>query len=134
MSDIEKLVSALREEADAVQAIEWDIPICTSNHIREAADTIERLAGKVELLEADNNSYSEAFADLHNEMANLYYDNTMLKAERDAAVEDLKEIGYCCNCIQCLERDGTGCWCAAENDWLEWDDTCDEWEWRGVDG
>lgn len=40
---IEELVKNLREEAEAVQAIEWDIPICTANHILEAADAIERL-------------------------------------------------------------------------------------------
>ena len=43
MNDYKELVEYLREEADAVQAIEWDIPICTENHIREAADAIEQL-------------------------------------------------------------------------------------------
>ena len=43
MSDYKDLVKYLREEADAVQAIEWEIPICTSNHINKAADVIEQL-------------------------------------------------------------------------------------------
>lgn len=43
----------LREEADAVQAIEWDIPICTSNHIAQAADTIERLIAENARLKAE---------------------------------------------------------------------------------
>lgn len=43
MTDYKSLVESLREEAEAVKAIEWDIPICTSNHIKEAADAIERL-------------------------------------------------------------------------------------------
>lgn len=59
MNDYKELIENLREEADAVQAIEWDVPICTSNHIAQAADTIERLIAE----------------------------NARLKAERDAAVE-----------------------------------------------
>lgn len=43
MTDYKELIEALREEAEAVQAIEWDIPICTSNHILDAADAIEQL-------------------------------------------------------------------------------------------
>ena len=40
MTDYKSLVESLREEAKAVQAIEWDRPICTANHILEAADAI----------------------------------------------------------------------------------------------
>ena len=43
MNDYKELIANLREEAEAVQAIEWEIPICTDNHIREAADVIEQL-------------------------------------------------------------------------------------------
>lgn len=43
MNDYKELIANLREEAEAVQAIEWEIPICTDNHIREAADAIEQL-------------------------------------------------------------------------------------------
>lgn len=67
MNDYKELVKYLREEADAVQAIEWEIPICTSNHIKQAADVIEQLAR----------------------------DNNVLTKERDAAVDDL-EFGRCC--------------------------------------
>lgn len=59
-------------------------------------------------------------------------DVNKLKAERDAAVADLKEISYCCNCIQCSERDGNEIWCTSFGDWFEWYDTCEEWKWRGV--
>lgn len=38
-----KLVSALREEAEWCKAVEFDIPICTEDHIRQAADLIETL-------------------------------------------------------------------------------------------
>ena len=61
MSDYKELIQNLREEAEAVQAIEWDIPICTENHIREAADVIEQLVRDIDVL----------------------------TKERDAAVEDL---------------------------------------------
>lgn len=43
MNDYKELVENLREEAEAVQDIEWEIPICTSNHINQAADVIEQL-------------------------------------------------------------------------------------------
>ena len=43
VGDYTELISTLREEADAVKAIEWEIPICTENHILEAADVIEKL-------------------------------------------------------------------------------------------
>lgn len=43
MTDYKELIECLRGEADAVRAIEWDIPICTSNHILQAADAIEQL-------------------------------------------------------------------------------------------
>ena len=61
MNNYKELVKYLREEAEAVQAIEWDIPICTENHIREAADVIEQLVRDIDVL----------------------------TKERDAAVEDL---------------------------------------------
>ena len=53
MNDYKELVENLREEADAVQAIEWDIPICTENHIREAADAIEQLVKERDAAVAD---------------------------------------------------------------------------------
>lgn len=43
MNNYKELIKNLHEEADTVQAIELDIPICTENHIREAADAIEQL-------------------------------------------------------------------------------------------
>lgn len=52
MNDHKELCASLREEAEAVQAIEWEIPICTDNHIREAADMIEKLVAENVALEA----------------------------------------------------------------------------------
>ncbi len=116
MTDIEILISNLRGNPNNV-------------FMTQAADTIEQLVEKVDQLEADNNSYLEAFADLHNEMANLYDENAKLEAERDAA-------------IACIPRACGFCkW------YVEADDECVRkfpcnnisgintgWEWRGVDG
>ena len=55
MNDYKELVKCLREEADAVQAIEWEIPICTSNHIKQAADVIEQLVKERDAAVADIN-------------------------------------------------------------------------------
>ena len=53
MEDYKELVAALREEAEAVQAIEWEIPICTNNHIAQAADVIEHLTKERDAAVAD---------------------------------------------------------------------------------
>lgn len=70
MSDYEELVGDLREEAEAVKAVEWDIPICTSNHIADAADAIEELVTKCHQLEK----------------------------ERDAAVKEIARYACCGSC------------------------------------
>lgn len=58
MNDYEELIRNLREDADAVQSIELDIPICTKNHILEVADAIETLAkGIKELKNAKRNTW-----------------------------------------------------------------------------
>lgn len=59
MNDYKELVKYLREEADAVQAIEWEIPICTSNHIKQAADVIEQLVKERDAAVADLKSELE---------------------------------------------------------------------------
>lgn len=62
MNDYKELCASLREEAEAVQAIEWEIPVCTDNHIREAADVIEHLSAEVERLIKERDA---AVKDLH---------------------------------------------------------------------
>lgn len=69
---------------------------------------------------------------LEKEIQELRRELTAVKAERDAAVADLEEISFCCNCKQVLHRDGLSVWCGGYADWFEWNDTCTEWEWRGV--
>ena len=42
-NDYKELIDNLLEEAKAVAGIEWEIPICTADHIREAAEAIKKL-------------------------------------------------------------------------------------------
>ena len=53
MSDYRELCERLREEADAVQGIEWEIPICTEDDMLAAAAAIELLANERDAAIAD---------------------------------------------------------------------------------
>ena len=53
MTEYKELIKNLREEAEYCQAIEWDIPLCTEDHIRQAADVIEELVTKCQRLEKE---------------------------------------------------------------------------------
>lgn len=56
-----------------------------------------------------------------------------LVKERDAAIVDLKKLRYCSNCKLCTDTvDDEYYWCSAFCDWNEYNDTCEDWEWRGV--
>ena len=46
----EKIVKELREEAEWAKANEWETPIMLSDHLTQAAETIEALEGKVKYL------------------------------------------------------------------------------------
>lgn len=85
MNDYKELIENLREEADAVQAIEWDIPICTSNHIAQAADAIARLIAENARLKAELDETRE-------DELNAEKFAWKMKAERDAAVNDLQDL------------------------------------------
>lgn len=110
MNNYKELVAALREEAEAVKAVEWDIPICTSNHIAEAADAIDRLCFELELERCQHNA--------------------TLK-ERDAAIADIrKALNRTEECLLCRWFDGAhGC---RKSDKSCENSKTDEWEWRGV--
>lgn len=113
MDDYKELIAALREEAEAVQAIEWEIPICTSNHIAEAADAIEQLAKERD----------ELVTKCHG-----------LEKERGAAVADLEK------CMNYAEPKNNNVCNFCKKDMSEYPDKCDGWsdfckcepEWRGV--
>lgn len=53
LPNVAELVEMLRVEAEAVQAIEWEIPICTSKHLAQAADAIEQFAKENAKLKAE---------------------------------------------------------------------------------
>ena len=40
----EQLVKDLREDAEWAEANQWETPICLSEHLKQAADTIEKLS------------------------------------------------------------------------------------------
>lgn len=61
MTDVTELVKALREEADWCQAIEWEIPICTEDHIREAADLIEKLVTDIDVVRKERDEPGHAY-------------------------------------------------------------------------
>lgn len=78
-----ELVEMLRVEAEAVQAIEWEIPICTSKHLAQAADAIEQFAKDINVLTEQN---------------------AKLKAELDAAINDIPRF-----CDKCKHLNQTYC-------------------------
>lgn len=120
MSEYEKLVESLRSYSTEV--ISYKIDGTFAHAVTAAADAIEQL-------EADNESYKCAFADLHNEIANYCETIATLEKERDALMRDLKTYGSVCDI--CRERDscyskfsGIKPKCGAfDNEY---------WEWRGV--
>ena len=83
MSDYKELCASLREEAEAVQAIEWEIPICTDNHIREAADVIEHLSAEVDRLTKERDQW-KMLGELANKRAEDYRE---MRRQRDNAAE-----------------------------------------------
>ena len=44
----EQLVKDLREDAEWAEANQWETPICLSDHLKQAADAIEKLMRSVE--------------------------------------------------------------------------------------
>lgn len=118
MSEYKELVEILRSYSTEV--VSYKIDGAFAYAATAAADAIEQL-------EADNESYKCAFADLHNEIANYCETIATLEKERDAAVADLYEL---------FTKDESPCaFCVAEH--------CDKcikpdridypyWEWRGV--
>lgn len=119
MSDYDKLVEILRNYSTEV--ISYKIDGAFAYAVTAAADAIEQL-------EADNESYKCAFADLHNEIANYCETIATLEKERDAAVDDIPTAcGYCKWFRDCGE---VGCFCPKPCTNISGVNTM--WEWRGV--
>ena len=143
MNNYKELVASLREEAEAVQAVEWDIPICTSNHIAEAADVIEQdneiiASLQREIVEtAKERGQWMTLGHLANKRSEDYREMRRQRdkaiKERDAAIADLK-VNWLC--AVCKKRVVTKEWKHCDNkDFYEAPceaTTCLNFEWRGV--
>ena len=113
MTDYKELCAALREEAEYCQAIEWEIPICTEDHIRQAADVIEELAEKCQKLEKERDAFMKDFKDGLE---------AQIKSGRGPYRCDICKYGGNLNHI----RDEIGSNCP------EGCDGCNHWVWRGI--
>lgn len=89
----------------------------------QAADTIEQLMRA-------NAKLTAMYIEKDETACRLFEENVKLKAEQNAAVEDLKYYGYCKNCSQCTTK--YGFYLCKIHGTVYWNDTCDDWEWRGV--
>lgn len=107
LMNMAELVEMLRVEAEAVQAIEWEIPICTSKHLAQAADVLEQAV--------------KQNAGMVKRCDELLAENAKLKAELDAAVRDMLYVKECAICKYIRTATCEGCHVDK-----------DRWEWRGV--
>ena len=110
-----KLCKALRENAEWCDANEWEIPICMGDNQRDAADAIEQLQAENERLKSELEWKDKVIELAQRKQAEA-------EAERDAAVDQLRDIESCSTCkygvgihAQCNE-------CAYDT----------KWQWRGV--
>ena len=108
MTDYKELCAALREEADWCKAIEWEIPICTEDHIREAADMIEQLAAKCERLEKMYMAFMEDF-----------------KTGYEQQIQKKYGLYRCDMCIHRIDSD-VGKLCPKDCDGYK------HWKWKGI--
>lgn len=156
MTNYKELVAALREETETIKAVEWDIPICTSNHIAEAADVIEQLAKELEETREDERNAEEYAWKVKQERDALaksldqtlaWYNNETVRADRLEAENRAKEqyiaetIGKVikerdaavadlkghCRCSDCKHLDANNR-CKENHSCFD----ANHWEWRGV--
>ena len=90
MTDKE-LVERLRENAEWARGIEWETPLCLADDLTAAADAIERLKSELTQEKIDNTN-------LIGELATVAAERDRYKAERDAAVRDMKQNTKCYIC------------------------------------
>lgn len=98
---------------------------------------VQRAADAIEQLVKDNESFREAFADLHNEMANLHERNETLEKERDAAVADLHHVLISLGYDATIYGESVCRYCEHHNEKFgecqqDCNSTAEKWEWRGV--
>lgn len=139
MTDKE-LVERLRENAEWARGNEWETPLCLADDLKAAADAIERLQNEAEgmrsnwsrsvitikRLKSELTQEKIANTNLIGELATVAAERDRYKAERDAAVNDLKyAVSFYTECFFCkYETDEGSTRCGKK----------DCWEWRGLEG
>lgn len=138
MTDKE-LVERLRENAEWARGNEWETPLCLADDLKAAADAIERLQNEAEgmrsnwsrsvitikRLKSELTQEKIANTNLIGELATVAAERDRYKAERDAAVNDLKYANnFYTECFFCkYETDEGSTRCGKK----------DCWEWRGLE-
>jgi hypothetical protein len=117
MTDKE-LWERLHENAEWARCNEWETPLCLADDLTAAADAIERLKSELTQEKIDNTN-------LIGELATVTAERDRYKAERDAAVNDLKyAVSFYTECFFCkYETDEGSTRCGKK----------DCWEWRGLE-
>ena len=117
MTDKE-LMERLRTRADGMMD-EWDSILCNCSELVTAASRIEQLHTELTKEKIDNTN-------LIGELATVAAERDRYKAERDAAVNDLKyDNNFYTECFFCkYETDEGSTRCGKK----------DCWEWRGLEG
>ena len=139
MTDKE-LVERLHENAEWARCNEWETPLCLADDLTAAADAIERLRNEAEGMRSNWSKSVITIKRLKSELTQEKIDNTNLigelatvaaerdryKADRDAAVNDLKyAVSFYTECFFCkYETDEGSTRCGKK----------DCWEWRGLEG
>lgn len=111
MTDKE-LWERLHENAEWARCNEWETPLCLADDLTAAADAIERLRNEAEGMRSNWSKSVITIKRLKSELTQEKIDNTNLigelatvaaerdryKAERDAAVRDMKQNTKCYIC------------------------------------
>lgn len=118
MTDVKELVKALREEADWCKAIEWEIPICTEDHLREAADLIEKLVTDIDVVRKERDAAVACIEALKDDFVDYVCSGTS------------NTNPYCANKTDdCTDKRG---WCVYVKNCRGFKPKAYE-EWRGID-
>ena len=111
MTDKE-LWERLHKNAEWARGNEWETPLCLADDLKAAADAIERLQNEAEGMRSNWSKSVITIKRLQSELTQEKIDNTNLigelamvaaerdryKAERDAAVRDMKQNTKCYIC------------------------------------
>ena len=142
MTDKE-LWERLHENAEWARCNEWETPLCLADDLTAAADAIERLRNEAEGMRSNWSKSVITIKRLKSELTQEKIDNTNLigelatvtaerdryKAERDAAVRDMKQNTKCYICKNFLKDNNISHCKHFYNCGLAYIN----WEWRGLE-